>query len=226
MLKHLAVIMDGNRRYSKSLKQRAWKGHNYGAEKMFEVIDWCFESKIKILTLYAFSYENFNRSKSEFNHLMRIFDEKLDKIENDMKKIHERGVQVNFVGRYERFPEKVKRKMQHLMDVTRSNQKFIINFAMAYSGRVEIVDAVKRIVQTGIKEDQINEKSIMDNLYISDEPDLIIRTGGEKRLSNFLTYQSVYSELFFTNTLWPEFSKEEFLSILERFKKRNRRFGR
>jgi tritrans,polycis-undecaprenyl-diphosphate synthase [geranylgeranyl-diphosphate specific] len=225
-IKHVAIIMDGNRRFSKRIMREPWLGHEHGAQKVKEVLEWCKEYEIKELTLYAFSYENFNRPKQEFDALMGIFDKECDTLLSKIDELKKDGLKINFIGRIEMFPPKIKEKMHKLMDLTKDFGKHIVNFAMAYSSRLEVADAVKKIVSENIPSDKIDDKCVIDHLYLSSQPDLIIRTGGEKRLSNFLMLQSAYSELFFVDSLWPEFSKAEFESILEEFKNRERRFGR
>lgn len=225
-IEHLAVIMDGNRRFSKRLMQEPWKGHEFGAQKVREVIEWCINHKISILTLYALSYENFNRPKKEFDYLMKLFVKEFDEVIKKIDELNEKGVKINIIGKLSLFPENVQNRMKKIMSLTRNNNAITLNFAMAYSGRAEIVDAFRRIVDKGIKAEDVNEALINDNLYMNVPPDIIIRTGGERRLSNFLTYQSVYSELFFVDTLWPEFSQQEFNDIIEEFHNRDRRFGK
>jgi tritrans,polycis-undecaprenyl-diphosphate synthase [geranylgeranyl-diphosphate specific] len=224
-INHIAIIMDGNRRFSKRLMLEPWKGHEYGAKKVKEIMDWCKDHKIKILTLYAFSYENFNRPKKEYNYLMDLFLKEFDDVISQKDDINKKGLRINFIGRTELFSQKVQEKMKEIIDMTKNNGVFTVNFAMAYSGRMELVDAFKKMVKSGIKEEQIDEIKILENLYIDSEPELIVRTGGDKRLSNFLTFQGVYSELFFVDSLWPEFSKQQFDSIIDEFKNRERRFG-
>lgn len=225
-INHIGIVMDGNRRFSKRLMKEPWKGHEFGANKVKDVINWCIEKEMKMLTLYTFSHENFNRPKKEFDFLMKLFSKEFDELINDSKELVKQGIKINFIGRTEMFSDEIQNKMKKIMDMTSKHDRFVVNFAMAYSGRVEIVDAVKKIIRQGLSEDEVNEKIIFDNLYLASEPELIIRTGGEKRMSNFLTFQSVYTELFFIDSLWPEFTHQEFKDVVERFSKRERRFGR
>ena len=230
---HIGVILDGNRRYAKKNNIHAWEGHKEGAKKIDELIEWCKEIKIKELTLYAFSIENFERPEKEKAVLFNLFRAKIKKLKKD-KKIEEDKIGINFIGRLDMFPKDIYEGMQELMERTKNNNnnnnKFKINFAMAYGGRQEIVDAVKKIsnsVKKGeLKEEEIDEKVVGENIYLSDEPDLIIRPGGERRVSNFLIWQSYYSEWYFTDKLWPEFTKEDFVDAVKDFKNRERRFGR
>jgi len=223
VINHIAIIMDGNRRFAKRLMQKPWEGHKQGAQKLQDIMNWCKEKDIKTLTVYAFSYENFNRPKDEFEFLMKLFDEEITTLIDKRDELTEKGLRVRCCGKLDMFPKELHEKMQELMELTKDNGPFTINMCLAYSGRVELVDAFTKMKEEGV---EITQDSIKDYLYIPQDPEIIIRTGGEKRLSNFLTYQSVYSELFFVDALWPEFSKEEFDSIIEEFENRHRRFGK
>ena len=221
--------MDGNRRFSKRLMLKPWKGHEWGRDKIKELMKWCGEYKIKELTLYTFSLENFDRPKEEFDFLMDLFEKAFLETKNN-KDIHENKIKINFIGRIDMFPEKVKRAMKELMAVTEDYRGGTINFAMAYSGRAEIIDATKKISQQ-IKDgkldiDDINEETFSKNIYLESEPDLLIRTS-ESRLSGFLLWQGSYAEIIFLpDVLWPEFSKKHFVSCLEEYSNRDRRFGK
>ena len=224
--KHIGIILDGNRRFSSRLMQQPWKGHEWGYKKVRELLGWCEEFNIKELTLYTFSLENFNRPKKEFDYLMNLFNKAYKELQNG-KKLNK--IKVKFIGRLEMFPKKVQEEMYKLMEKTKKNKPFKINLAMAYSGRVEIVDAVKKIVErakyNGLSAKDVDEKLISDNLYLDSDPELVIRTS-EQRLSGFLTWQSVYSEIIFLpKVLWPEFSRKDFVGCLEEYSKRQRRFG-
>lgn len=226
--KHIAIIMDGNRRFGKKIGKKIM-GHVHGIDKIKDLLNWCKEFKISELTLYTFSIENFNRNKNEVNFLMKLFREQLKKINEDQRVMNEK-ININFIGKLELFPDDIKNIMTDLMEKTKHHNQFKINFAMGYSGRKEIIDATKKIVEKvlngEILSDKIDEKIFTENLYLKNEPDMVIRTGGDKRLSNFLIWQSNYSELFFLDKLWPEFSKEDFESCINEFKKRDRRFGK
>ncbi|MFA4887540.1 MAG: polyprenyl diphosphate synthase [Candidatus Nanoarchaeia archaeon] len=225
--KHLGIILDGNRRFAKRLMLKPWKGHEWGYEKIKKVMGWCKELDIRELTLYTFSLENFDRPKEEFDYLMDLFEKGFIELKNEKEKM--KDVCVTFIGRIQMFPEKIQKAMNELMEETKGHEPFRINFAMAYSGRAEIIDAVKRIaeqVKTGtLKIDKINEAVFANNLYLNSDPDLILRTS-EHRLSGFLTWQSVYSEIIFIDKLWPEFEKEDFVECLKNFENRERRFGK
>ena len=220
---HVAIILDGNRRYARKKSLRPGEGHRSGAKNIENIIDWALELGIKELTLYCFSIENFNRPKTEVNVLFNLFREHIDKLEKD-ERVYRNKVKVGFIGRLNKFPRDVQAKMDRLMNKTKAYQNFKLNFAMAYGGRAEIVDAVKNIIKRKIK--KIDEKTISKNLYIEDEPDLVIRTGGEHRISNFLIWQAYYSEWYFSDKLWPEFSKKDLIKAINSYKKRKRRFGR
>lgn len=227
--KHIGIIMDGNRRFSKRLMLTPWKGHEFGARKVEKVLNWAKELGIKELTLYAFSVENFNRPKEEYDFLMKLFNKEFDNILKD-DELEKNEIKINFIGRINLFPKEIYEKMKQIMDRTKNFSKFIVNFAMAYGGRAEIIDATKKIanlVKEGkIDVDDIDETLFMNNLYLKSEPELVIRTSGEKRFSGFLLWQISYSELFFVDKLWPEFEKEDLISIVNEFKNRDRRFGR
>jgi len=227
--RHIGIILDGNRRFAKRLMLEPWKGHEYGAGKIEKLFDWCKELDIKELTLYCFSQENFNRPKEEFDFLMNLFIKTFKKYKND-KRIHENKIKINFIGRTDMLPKELQKEMKEMAEKTKNYSDYIVNFALAYSGRDEILDAVKKIAKqvknNQLKENEIDEKTFGKNLYINSEPDLIIRTGGEKRTSNFLPWQSVYSEWLFLDKMWPEFEKQDLINAIKDFKNRERRFGR
>ena len=229
ILKHIAIIMDGNRRYAKKLKLSSGKGHEKGAEKLFDVVDWCLEFKIKELTLYTFSMQNFNRQKSEVKTLFFLFKKYFTKLKDD-KKIHNNRIRIRIIGRTHLFPPDLQKSIREITEKTKDYDNLIINFAMAYGGREEIVDAAKQISEevkfSDLNIEEINEKLFSEKLYLNSDPDIVIRTGGDTRTSNFLPWQTIYSEWFFTKSLWPEFSKEEFTGILNEFRERQRRFGK
>lgn len=228
--KHIGIIMDGNRRFAKRLMLQPWKGHELGAKKVQKVIEWCREIGCAELTLYAFSVENFNRPKKEFKYIMDIFRKEFEDINKEESPIHKNKIKVNFIGRINMFPEDVTNKMNALMETTKDYQNFTINFAMAYGGRAEIIDTVKKIaakIKSGdIDVDDIDEEVFENNLYMKDEPELVIRTSGEHRTSGFLIYQASYAELFFCDKLWPEFEKEDFTEAIDSYCNRDRRFGK
>jgi len=229
--KHVAIIMDGNRRWARKLKKPTWYGHLFGSKKLEEILDWCRELGIKTLTVYAFSTENFKRSPKEVNVLMNLFEQKFKELVND-ERVHKYGIRVNVIGRKELLPENVRKAAEEAERVTKRYGNYTLNIALAYGGRSEIVDAIKRIVddvkEGKITKDDIDEKLLKRYLYVPNmpDPDIVIRTGGEIRISNFLLYQIAYSELFFVDVYFPEFRKIDFLRIIREYQKRERRFGR
>lgn len=227
--KHIGIILDGNRRLARRLMLKPWKGHEIGAGKVEKLFNWAKELGIKELTLYAFSMQNFNRPKTEFNYLMDVFEKEFTRLKDD-KRLDEDGIRINFIGRIHLFPKEVYESMKVLMEKTKNNSDYIVNFAMAYGGQEEVVDAVKKIgeqIKKGkLNIDDINKEVFSENLYMDHEPELIIRTGGEKRTSNFLIWQSWYSEWFFLEKFWPEFEKEDLINVIEEFNSRQRRFGK
>lgn len=229
MPEHIGIILDGNRRFAKQLLMKPWKGHEWGAKKVAKLSDWCREMGIRQLTLYSFSMQNFNRPKEEFDYLMKLFVEFFEDREY-VSKIHENHIRIRFLGRIHLFPAQVYQSMLKLMEDTKDYDDYIINFAMAYGGREEIIDAMKTIgrkIESGeITNDQITEELISNNLYLKDAPEFIIRTGGDHRTSNFLVWQSNYSEWFFLEKRWPEFEKEDLIQCVQQYIDRERRFGK
>ena len=223
--RHISIILDGNRRYAKKLGLQLWKGHGFGLRKLEELLSWCIELGIKEVTLYCFSTENFKRSKKEIDYLFGLFWKEFEKMKKG-EGVFKDKVKVNVVGRMSMFSGKMQKAMLEAMQKTRKNRVLVVNFAMAYGGRQEIIDAFKKIIKAKTKPNQINEDLITKNLYLKSEPDLVIRTGGEKRMSNFLLWQSSYAELFFLEKLWPQFTKEDLVNIIKEFNQRQRRFGK
>lgn len=231
MPKHVAIIMDGNRRYAKLQGNvDVIKGHEIGADTLEKVLDWSIELGIEIITVYAFSTENFNRPKNEVDGLMKLFIYNFKRLV-DHEKIHRNEVRVKVVGRTELLPDEVKEAIKEAEDATKHYNKRFFNLAIGYDGRLEIIDSFKKIieqVQDGkISIDDVNEELVSKNLYTEgiDDPNLIIRTSGEERLSGFLLWQSSYSELYFCETLWPELRKVDFLRAIRSYQARERRFG-
>ncbi|MDP1552618.1 MAG: polyprenyl diphosphate synthase [Methanobacteriaceae archaeon] len=231
MPKHVAIIMDGNRRYSKIQGNvPVIDGHKRGIGTLERVLDWCVDLGIEIVTAYAFSTENFNRPQKEVDGLMQLFQENFEGIANN-KKIHKNEVRVKTVGNLQLLPENVRNAIKIAEESTASYNKRLVNIAIGYDGRLEIVDAVKKIaidVKDGkLNPEDINEDIINKNLYTEglEDPNLIIRTSGEERLSGFLLWQSSYSELYFCDSLWPELRKVDFLRALRSYQQRERRYG-
>lgn len=227
--RHLGIILDGNRRFSKRLMLKPWKGHEWGAKKVEKLLDWCKGYGIHEITLYAFSIENFDRPKKEFDFLMEIFKNEFTRMMDDPR-LDNDDVRINFIGRIDMFPKDLQEIMNKLMEKTASHKKSVVNFAMAYGGRAEIIDAArsisKRVKEGKLKVEDIDEKTFSENLYIKSEPDLIIRTS-ESRLSGFLLWQGSYAEIIFLpDKLWPEFDKKDLDYCLNEYAKRKRRFGK
>ncbi|MBI2650882.1 di-trans,poly-cis-decaprenylcistransferase [Candidatus Woesearchaeota archaeon] len=220
---HIALVLDGNRRYAKKAGIPKLKGHEKGFNKIRELLEWCIELGINEITLYCFSIDNFKRDKEEIDYLFDLFRKKIKGFKKD-KIIHGNKVKISFIGRLSMLPEDMQKAMKELMEMTKNYEGYKLNLAMAYGARCEIVDSFKKIMSKGIKE--IDEEVIKQNLYLSDDVDILIRPGGEKRISDFLLWQISYTELFFIDKLWPEFTKEDLIACVEDFKKRERRFGR
>jgi len=230
--KHIGIILDGNRRFAKRLMVKPWQGHEWGAKKFREFLDWCFECGVNEVTAYVFSIQNFNRPNEEFDYIMKVFKEEVGELlkPENLKKLNDEGTQVTFIGRLWMLPKELQELQQQIMKATSQNNKKTINFAMAYGGREEIIDAVKKIaenVKSGkLDVNKINEELFTKELSITSEPDLVIRTGGEQRTSNFLPWQSTYSEFIFIEKMWPEITKDDFLECIQEYEGRQRRFGK
>ncbi len=222
--KHVAIIMDGNGRWAKQRGLPRLAGHRAGTDNLRRIIEACVEFGIKRLTIYAFSTENWKRPKLEVRGLMRILEEVLD---NQLQELHENNVQIRHIGRTDGLSERLAGKVQSATAYTANNDGLILNVAFNYGGRDEIVHAVRRIVAEGYRPEDITEETINRYLFTAGQPDpdLIIRTSGEIRVSNFLIWQGAYSEWHFTNLYWPEFTPEELRKALDMYQTRERRFG-
>jgi len=223
--KHIGIMIDGNRRWAKARKMPSFLGHKKGIERVVEIINYAFQKKIKVLTLYGFSTENWKRSKEEVDYLMRLFTDFAKKYAPSFKK---KGIQFRHLGNIEMLPPSLQKELKKAQSLTKTNSKMFLNIALSYGGRDEIVRAVKEIVHQKIPPEKINEKVIMDHLDTKGLPevDFIIRTSGEMRLSNFLPFQGTYAELYFPKVYWPDFNKKQFDLALKEFQKRQRRFGK
>ncbi len=229
--KHLAIIMDGNRRFAKDLDLKPEAGHRIGREKIVEVLEWCFELGIKNLTIYAFSTENFNRNTDEVKTLMDLCKQELENASKDSR-IHKNQVRVRVIGHIDSLPNEIAKSAKIIMKQTQNYDKYSFNIALAYGGREEIIQAIKKIAKD-VKEDklkieEIKEKTFSHYLYTKDlpDPDIILRTSGEERISNFLLWQLAYSELYFSDVYWPAFQKRDFLQAIRTIQKRQRRYGK
>ena len=227
--KHIGIILDGNRRLARKLMAKPWKGHEWGAEKVEKLLDWCKELETRELTLYALSIENFNRPKTEFEYLMNIFRREFERLKED-ERPEKHGIRMNIIGRLWMLPKDVQESCNKIMEQTKNNSNYVINIALAYGGRQEVIDAAKKIAEQvkdgSLDISQINEETFADSLQLQSNPDLIIRTGGEKRTSNFLPFQSAYSEWIFLDKFWPEFEKEDLIEAVNEYSNRERRKGR
>lgn len=227
--KHVAIILDGNRRFAKKQGISPLKGHEYGAKKVVEVLEWLKELGVKEVTFYTLSTENLKRTGVEVAALMALFRKGLEEEKKD-KRIASNGVRVRVIGRLELLPKDIQSAMNELMEKTKNYSQYTINFAIAYGGKAEIVDAVKKIVTAArngeIKEDDIDESTFPNYLYMPDEPDLLIRPSGEKRISNFLLWQLAYSEFIFLDKLWPEITRQDLVDCIAEYERRERRVGK
>lgn len=217
--------MDGNGRWAQAQGLPRTEGHKAGEHSLFEVVDACLDAGVGWLTVYAFSTENWRRPKDEVRFLINFNEEILVRRRDEL---HERGVQIRFVGRRDwRVPKRLIKRMNEATELTKDNRKLVFTIAFNYGGRAEIVDAVREIAASGIAPGKITEKTIAKHLYDPEmpDPDLVIRTSGEFRISNFLLWELAYSELLFTDTPWPAFGRDELLGAIAEFQDRERRFG-
>jgi undecaprenyl diphosphate synthase len=221
---HLAIIMDGNGRWAKARGLPRIAGHRAGVENLRRILTACGEFNIKILTIYAFSTENWGRPEAEVRGLMNILETVIDR---ELKQLHANGVQLRHIGELDGLSEGLQAKVRKAVDLTRHNDHLILNVAFNYGGRQDLLQAFRRIVADGIPADQINERLIDYYLYTAGQPDpdMVIRTGGEMRLSNFLLWQASYAEYYSTPTYWPDFDRKELLKAIVHFAQRERRFG-
>ena len=219
--KHIAIIMDGNGRWGIKKKNSRNFGHKKGIETVEKIIDASIEKKIKFLTLFVFSTENWKRPKIEINYLFKLLANYIDK---EFSKLVKKDIKINIIGNINPFPKKLKKKLIKVQNHTKKNNKIQINMALNYGSREEIIKSINKVNKKKLR---INEKNIEKNLYTSGipDPEILIRTGNTNRISNFLIWQTTYSEIFFVKKMWPEFNKKDFFSIITRFKKINRNFG-
>jgi undecaprenyl diphosphate synthase len=222
---HVACVMDGNGRWAQKRGLPRTEGHAAGEEALFDAVEGALELGIGWLTVYAFSTENWRRPVDEVRYLMG-FNERLLTSRRD--ELHAKGVRVRFSGRRDwRVPKRVLRRMDEAVELTKGNRRMTLTFAFNYGGRAEIVDAVRALAREGVPADRIDEKAIRSRLYQPDmpDPDLVIRTSGEFRISNFLLWELAYSELVFTEVLWPDFRREHLFEAVREFQRRDRRYG-
>ncbi|MBI2579619.1 MAG: di-trans,poly-cis-decaprenylcistransferase [Candidatus Aenigmarchaeota archaeon] len=230
---HIGVILDGNRRFAKQLMQVPWMGHKWGLEKSREVLQWACEAGIRYITAYTLSLENMKtRPEEELDFILRHLADEADNIFTNMSHVvHRFNVRVRFIGRLRELPDSLQEKFRKVEEKTAHYAGHVLNVAVAYGGQQEITDAVRKIMEEGmkgiLKPSDMNEEILKEHLYTNGQPypDMIFRTGGEKRLSNFMPFQSAYSELIFTDRKWPELTKEDFENALKEFSERKRRYG-
>jgi undecaprenyl diphosphate synthase len=221
---HIAIIMDGNGRWAENRGVPRIEGHRAGTENLRRVIKGCVDFGVKYLTVYAFSTENWSRPKDEVQGLLKILGSVIDR---ELKELNTQGVQLRHIGRLEKLPSALRKKVTRAVEVTRKNDRLVFTIAWNYGGRDEILYAVQQLMREGILAENVTEDHICQRLFTAGtpDPDLIIRTSGEIRGSNFLIWQSAYSEWYFTPVFWPDFDKEELHKAILEFGQRNRRFG-
>ncbi len=227
---HVAIIMDGNRRYAREFGLLVAEGHDKGREKLEQVLEWCTEIGVRILTVYAFSTENVGREQKEIEDLMKLFIENFDKLAGD-ERVHKHRIRVRVLGQREFLPKELRDAIRNAEERTKDYDGYFFNIAVGYGGRQEIVQAIRKIaeaVKAGeLEVDKIDEKTFSEFLYTKDmpDPDLVLRTSGEERISNFLLWQLAYSELYFSDVYWPGFRKIDFLRAVRSYQLRQRRIG-
>ncbi|MHA1198987.1 MAG: polyprenyl diphosphate synthase [Candidatus Heimdallarchaeaceae archaeon] len=228
--KHIGIILDGNRRGSRILGVDYLTGYNLGAEKLEDVLDWCWDLEVKVITCWIFSTENFSRPKDQVESIMKLAVKYFQKIRND-KRIFKNEVRIRVLGRQNMLPKEVQKEIKLTEEATKHHKRYDLNLCMAYGGRAEIVDALKQILNKAnegkIVLDDVDEELISNHLYTDNipDPDLIIRTSGEERLSGFLLWQSAFSEYYFTDVHWPLFRKIDLWRAIRSFQRRERRYG-
>jgi undecaprenyl diphosphate synthase len=222
--RHIAIIMDGNGRWARQRGLPRLAGHRAGTENIRRIVTECVQQGVRYLTLYAFSTENWSRPSAEVNGLMRILSEFIDR---ETENLNREGAQIRHLGRMDNVSELMQRKIHAAIERTRANQRLVLSVAFNYGGRADIIDAVRALVAKGAPADEITEEAIAEHLSTSGmpDPDLIIRTSGEWRLSNFLIWQAAYSEYWTTPVYWPDFSPEHLRKAIEDYGQRERRFG-
>lgn len=224
--KHLGIIVDGNRRWARKKSLPLIEGHRQGLENLKRMGELCLKKGIKVLTIFAFSTENWQRPRREVNYLMKLLAEALNK--KNILELHKKGLQIKVIGKRDKLSPSLKESIDKAEKLTKNNKKGLLNVALNYGGRAEIIEAVKNIIKKRVPFSKISERFFEKNLWTTNEPapDLIIRTGGVKRISNFLIWQAAYSELYFSKKLWPDFTKKDLETALKDFQSRKRRFGR
>lgn len=224
-LKHIAIIMDGNRRWAKEKNLPSAMGHKKGVDSLKNILRTCNDFSIKYLTVYAFSTENWNRKKEEVEFLMNLVAVTLT---NELAEMHKENVQIHFIGDLTKLSDKLQKILANAVATTKNNTGVVLQIALNYGSRDEIVHAVQKIVESGVKSDEIDEQLISENLYTAGvpDPDILIRTGGEQRISNYLLWQIAYSEIIIRREFWPDFDKNSLKDSILEFGKRQRRYGK
>ncbi len=221
---HVAIIMDGNGRWAQARGLPRLAGHRAGTQNIRRICEACTDNGVKILTLYAFSTENWSRPRPEVEGLMRLFSRT---VKTEKRSITDNGIQLRVMGRLEGLPSRLVQEIMEVVEETRNNDCLILNVAFNYGGRAEVVDAARRILADGLRPEELDEARFETYLYTSGmrDPDLVIRTANEMRLSNFLIWQTAYSEYYSTPVYWPDFGKEQFQAALDDYARRQRKFG-
>lgn len=224
-LKHIAIIMDGNRRWAKERNLPTMVGHKKGVEALKNTLRACNDFGVKYLTVYAFSTENWNRKQDEVDYLMELVAITLT---NELAEMHNEGVQIRFIGDLTRFSDKLQKILDNAIQTTKNNTGVVLQIALNYGARDELTSAVKKVVASGIKAEDVTPDVISKHLYTAGvpDPDVLIRTGGEQRISNYLLWQIAYSEIIIKNEFWPEFGKDLLAESIQEFGKRQRRYGK
>jgi len=225
---HIAVILDGNRRWAAAHDMKPWEGHRYGVQTLDKFLDWCIELNVEQVSAYVLSSENLNRPRREVIELLKLFKHELDKFETERAaKIDKYEIKVRFCGDFSRLPNSLVKIMGRIMNRTEKYNKKFLNILIAYGGRYELTSVIKNLVAEAVrKRVKITEKTIEEKLLISGDVDLVIRTGGVSRLSNLMPWQTTYSELYITDTLWPDFKKEDLIKAIKWFSRVKRNFGK
>jgi undecaprenyl diphosphate synthase len=221
---HIGIIMDGNGRWAQGRGMPRSAGHRAGVENLRRVLEACVHFGIRILTIYAFSTENWSRPRSEVNVLLHLLAQALRR---EVPELHKNGVRLNHIGRLERIPERSRQGVLDAIELTKENDSLLLNVAFNYGGRAEVVDAAKRIIKAGIPASEVTEEVFEQHLYTAGQPDpdMIIRTAGELRISNFLLWQGAYAEYYAAPVYWPDFDETELYKALVEFNRRERRYG-
>jgi len=225
---HLVLFPDGNRRWAKKRGLPNLQGHQQGYKNLLKFCRWCQKKGVKILTAFGFSTENWKRSKEEVNYLMKLLEKYLSENLKNIKRLQKQGIRIKIIGQKEKLPPALQKVIKKVETLTKNNRNFQLNLAVSYGGKWDITQAVQKIVRKRIPASKITENLIEEHLSTTGlpEPDLIIRAGGEQRLSNFLLWQGAYSEIYFSKKLWPDFTEKDLDNAIKEYSHRQRRFGK